>query len=68
MPSKVTLSFESLNSLEGKMSGCIRWLLNQKPNFFPKWLYMSLLVCGVLGVLYGLALGMWFVSTEVEFL
>ena len=50
------------------MRGLLCQLLRFKPDFLPVWLYLLLVFLLVLFMAAAMAFGVWFVSTQIEFM
>jgi hypothetical protein len=50
------------------MNALLRQLLRFKPDFLPGWLYVFLLILLSTALLCVFAVGMWFVSTQIDFM
>ena len=50
------------------MNDLVAHLLRYKPVFLPAWLFVSMAGLCSIAVVCGLGFGLWFMSTQVEFL
>lgn len=50
------------------MNDLLANLLRYKPGFLPAWLFVSMAGMSLIAVVCGVLFGLWFMSTQVDFL
>ena len=50
------------------MSDLLGQLLRYKPGFLPAWIFLSIAGLCSIALICGLLFGLWFMSTQVDFL